>query len=113
LIRAGEQDADLLAAALLHDVGKSSSRLHIWERAAAVLASWLIPDQARRWSNGPASGWRRPFVIGRHHPHWGAELVEQAGGSQRLIELIRQHQDREAAACDPLLRRLQAADGKN
>ena len=38
LVAQGETSSDLLAAALLHDVGKSLSPLRLWERVLIVLA---------------------------------------------------------------------------
>lgn len=89
----GCSDLDLLAAALLHDIGKSCYPLQVWERVLIVVAKVLLPEQSERWGDAPPSGWRRPFVVARHHPAWGAELAGNAGASSLLVEVIRRHQE--------------------
>jgi putative nucleotidyltransferase with HDIG domain len=117
LIELGERDPNLLAAGLLHDVGKSRVQLRLWERVCIVLASTLVPNLVKRWGVGQPKGWRRPFIVATQHSTWGAEMVEKAGGTPTLVRLIHQHQhpilpgpQRNA---DHLLRRLQQVDGTN
>ncbi len=118
LLEQGETHPDLLAAALLHDVGKSRVGLRLWERVLTTLAGGL----GRRLGPAPhpqeTTGWRRPFAVAVHHPRWGAEMVREAGGSALLQSLIERHQDPVAAGTqpdglDPLLTALQAADRSN
>jgi hypothetical protein len=117
LIAQGQNDPDLLAAALLHDVGKIRFTLHIWERVLIVLANWFIPEMVQRWGVGEPDGWRRPFVIASLHPMWGAEMVRDAGGSKILIDLVRRHQEPLSSGSqlkiDHLLHLLQETDGVN
>ena len=89
----GQSNPDLLAASLLHDVGKSRHPLRTWERVVIVLANVFLPKQAWEWGDAQPCGWRRPFVIARQHPAWGAEMTAQTGASDLLVELIRRHQD--------------------
>jgi len=89
----GRVDPDLLAAALLHDIGKSRYPLQIWERVLIVLAKVILPEQTERWGDAPPSGWRRPYAVAKQHPAWGAELAEKAGASGLLVEVIRRHQE--------------------
>jgi hypothetical protein len=117
LLRRGEGDPDLLAAAILHDVGKSQVRLRLWERVLIVLASWLSPSRVCHWGEGKLTGWQRSFVVSVHHPVWGAEMIRQAGGSGELVNLVLRHQEDlppdPAREIDRLLIRLQEADGLN
>jgi hypothetical protein len=107
---AGQDNPDLLAAALLHDVGKTwTAPLSAFDRALIVLGKRFLPEMARRRGEGELHGAGRPFVVAAKHAAWGAELAAEAGASERTCELIRRHQDM-AAGEDSLLRVLQEAD---
>jgi len=116
LRQAGHTSPHLLAAALLHDVGKAAARLAAWQRAVIVLLERFAPRLLARLSRGEARGWRRPFVVHARHPEVGARWVQEAGCSPLTIVLIRRHHDR-LASCqteeDRLLAALQAADNLN
>jgi hypothetical protein len=105
----GQTDPDLLAAALLHDAGKTLYPLSVLDRVIVVLGSRFFRKGAARWSAGIPAGVRRPFVVAAQHPAWGADLAFQAGASPRTVELIRRHHDPHSSD-DPLLIALQAAD---
>lgn len=117
LLARGEGDPNLLAAALLHDVGKSQVRLRLWERILIVLVSWLAPGRVQLWGEGELTSWRRPFVIAVRHPAWGAEMIRQAGGTEELATLVLRHQEEPppdpAREIDRLLIRLQEVDKLN
>lgn len=120
LRRSGNDDEHLLVAALLHDAGKTRLGLTIVERIMVVLANAFAPRLAKRWGEGAPAGWRRPFVVWRQHPEWGAEMAAKAGSHPIAVLLISHHQD-DLARCPPdlepgvleLLERLQWADGRN
>ena len=78
LVDQDEHNPDLLAAALLHDVGKSRFPLRLWERVLIVSLKAFFPDRATRWGVGAAKGWRRALVVAAQHPTWGAEMARQA-----------------------------------
>ncbi len=109
LCDSSQSDPDLLAAALLHDVGKSLSPLSVWERILIVLGKRFFPWAVKRWGDGEPRGLRRPFLVSARHPAWGADLVAAAGASPRTVDLVLRHQDFPAAD-DPLLTILQQAD---
>lgn len=100
LIEKGEHQPDLLAAALLHDVGKLRYRMNPLERAMVVLVKAFRPEAAHRWGRIPQSGWetapgwRKPFVLAEQHAAWGAELAREAGVSNLTVTLIRCHEHR-------------------
>jgi len=93
----GDDQPDLLVAALLHDVGKLFYRLNPVERAMIVLARATMPRQARRWGDLPQGDieslpwWRKAFALAEQHAMWGAELARQAGASLMTEILIREH----------------------
>jgi HD domain len=108
----GQTDVDLLAAALLHDVGKVLFPLSLLDRVVIVLGKRLFRRRALRWSEGTPKSFRRPFVVAAHHPQWGADLAEKAGASPRTVDLIRFHHETSFTG-DPLLLALQSADDEN
>jgi len=114
---AGQTDPDLLAAALLHDIGKVLYPLSILERVVVVLGKRFFGRSAKRWSEGTPNRLRRPFVVAAHHPGWGADLAEKAGAPSRTVDLIRRHQDpistNPGSHTERLLAALQEADDAN
>lgn len=117
LLDQGYSDRDLLIAALLHDVGKTCARFSIPEKVLVVLVKAFAPDRYYCWGSQSAQGWRRPFAVSVQHPAWGAQMVGDAGGPPRTVDLIRRHADPlpESAntTSDRLLRALQNADNRN
>lgn len=114
----GPAPREVVAAGLLHDVGKTRYRLRTWQKTYAVLVRALFPALARRWKNGNARHfWVRPFVVTEQHPAWSAELLAQAGAPETVIWLAAHHaDDAKQWAGHPyvdMLRRLQAADDAN
>ena len=108
---------DLLAAALLHDVAKTTlpgRRLRLGHRVAIVLLDALSPGAVERLASDRPGSWRYPFYVHRHHPQLGARLAQDAGCSPLTVELIRRHQTKLRAAphteTERLLAVLQAAD---
>ena len=110
----GERSADLLSAALLHDIGKSRYPLRIWEKVVVVIGRTLAPRQTELWGQAEPRGWKRPFVVAGQHAAWGAELAAAGGASPSTVELILRHHDPVAGASihlqDQLLRQLQILD---
>lgn len=101
---AGEgEDADLAAAALLHDVGKVAAqdagvRLGPWLRGPLVLLEAWTPDLLRRAAReDPGSGWRYAVYVHFEHGRLGADMAQQAGCSELTCWLIAHHQDRATA----------------
>ncbi len=110
---------DMLAAALLHDVGKAQGRVPFWTRPAIVLGKLFAPrllarlviapsfvdhhvgtDVSRPRVNRPGEGfdtsvptWRRSLSYAWYHADVGADLAVDAGLSQRAVLYIRTHHD--------------------
>ena len=87
----GCDDAELLAAALLHDSGKGSGRVRLWMRPTVVLLRACAPGLLRWLARPPVPRWRRPFYLAWHHAEIGADLAAAAGLSARTVLLIRTH----------------------
>ncbi len=115
LIERGQTNPDLLLAALLHDVGKAKMPLMIWERVLIVLGFKFFRDRAIQLGRRQLTPLARSFVVAVQHPAWGADMVNVAGGSPVLIELIRRHQDKIESQDElsEMLKALQAVDNLN
>lgn len=110
----------LVAAALLHDVGKSGTNLGLLARVAVVLVQAWAPRWARAFEAGdePSRGWawlgaaRRALKDAlraqREHAVRGAQMAAAAGSDPRVVALIRDHH-RQAPA-EGLLALLMEAD---
>ncbi|MGD2143209.1 MAG: hypothetical protein PVF54_01885 [Anaerolineae bacterium] len=116
LLQQGHTRGDLLAAALLHDVGKAAAQLSTWERGLLVLAERFAPRAVESAVGGPAQRWRARLVAYAQHAEIGARWAEDAGCSALTAELIRRHERRPRTPEteeDRLLAALQAADSLN
>jgi hypothetical protein len=117
LMASGHDQPDLLAAALLHDVGKIRAPFSLPEKVLVVLVKATSPGLYLRWGSGSSQGWRRPFAVSVQHPAWGADMVAGSDGTPLTVELIRRHADPmdgpPQTEADRLLLALQAVDGRN
>ncbi|MDZ7726717.1 MAG: HD domain-containing protein [Dehalococcoidia bacterium] len=105
LLARGHEDAELVQAALLHDIGKGRQRTR--DRVGWVVAETL-----------GAGGWladersplelRRAFARTRDHSDAGADWLVAAGADVRVVELTRLHHG--SPGGDAMLALLQAAD---
>lgn len=89
----GTTDLPLLQAGLLHDLGKAEARVGIVHRAARVVLARRAPG-VWAWLAGTPTGWRRPFWAVANHPERGAVWIASAGGTDDLVELVRNHEHR-------------------
>jgi hypothetical protein len=101
----------VLAAALLHDVGKTIPRLGTFGRVIATLSEAVAgEDTARHWVE--TSGFTRR--VGQYvlYPELGVDLLKMAGSDELVVAWSREHHLAEADwTIDPELGRvLQQAD---
>ena len=103
----GCMDRDILAAALLHDVGKAQGRVPFWTRPAIVIGKVLAPAMLTKLAVGPQScdmqklpRWRRQLSYAWWHAEWGAELAAAAGLSERAVLYIRTHHEATGPAAE-------------
>ena len=116
LCERGHTSEDLLAAALLHDVGKAVAHLRPWERGLLVLAERFAPRSLDSLTGAAPGPIWEPLAQYVRHPEIGASWARNAGCSHVTVELIRRHEDSRVtrqAEEDPLLSALQAADNAN
>ncbi|MFQ6019916.1 MAG: HD domain-containing protein [Dehalococcoidia bacterium] len=97
LRRQGCDDRDLLAAALLHDVGKGD--VGLLDRVAFVALNAVSPHRLERLAAS-----HRGLAALLAHPKRGAELVAAAGAPEAVARLVA------GDPGDPRLALLQAAD---
>ncbi len=96
LLARGCADRDLLAAALLHDVGKAQGRVPFWTRPAIVLGKLFAPQLLKRltvypYEGSTIPGWQRALSNAWWHAEIGAKLAAAAGLSEKAVLYIRTH----------------------
>jgi hypothetical protein len=97
LHQAGLDDADLLAAALLHDAAKSA-RLRLWHRVVVVLLEAIAPRRLRY-----------PFHLHLHHAERSARAALDAGCGPRVAAFIQGTPDGSDTQLEAALRAADAA----
>ncbi len=103
----GCTDTDMLAAALLHDVGKAQGRVPFWTRPTIVLGKACAPALLRRLvvahqtlAQATLPRWRRSLSNAWWHAEVGAELAARAGLSERAVLYIRTHHQPDGPAAE-------------
>lgn len=96
----GCEDAEMLAAALLHDSGKGAGRVPFMVRPVVVLLRAFAPGLLRWLARSPGPWFRRPFYHAWRHAEIGGDLAAQAGLSPRVVTLIRTHHQPRGPAAD-------------
>jgi putative nucleotidyltransferase with HDIG domain len=108
LLERGHTNPDLIAAALLHDVGKGHQRR--MDRVAYVLASYV---RVTKFVGSAESRFALRSAVFRSDSHGerGAEMLGRAGAHEAVVTLTRLHHMPQRA--DPVLALLQQADAAN
>lgn len=85
-----EATREVLAAALLHDVGKVESGLGTYGRVVATLSAGVAgPAMADRWQRG--RGFTRRVGLYLNHSSIGGDLLELAGSDPLTVAWTREH----------------------
>jgi hypothetical protein len=82
----------VLAAALLHDVGKLDSRFGVYGRVIATLSGLAVghdPEVIRAWTK--TTGFTRRVGLYLQHPRLGAEMLALAGSDEITVAWAREH----------------------
>ncbi|HSL57820.1 MAG TPA: HD domain-containing protein [Acidimicrobiales bacterium] len=80
----------VVAAALLHDVGKTVSGLRTYGRVVATVSAAVAGrEMAREWSR--SRGYVRRVGLYLRHPELGADLLELAGSDPLTVAWAREH----------------------
>ncbi len=86
----GDQpDREVVAAALLHDVGKVEAGLGTLARAGVTLAAMAVGRS--RLANAGSGGWRRRVALYLTHDVVGGRLLRQAGSDPFTWSWAEQH----------------------
>lgn len=85
----GQRDADLLRAALVHDAGKSTTAIAVWERVAHVLLQHYAPLLVGRVGSARPGGPGHGLYVLARHSQVGAGLAQAAGFSPVTVALVR------------------------
>jgi hypothetical protein len=103
-------NSDLIVAGLLHDLGKADGvyQVRLIDRTAKVLLKHLCPTLLRWLARPNPSRLRAGIVLAVHHPVIGAERAAHLGCSDRVVWLIKHHED--PTIDDPELRLLAEVD---
>ena len=78
-----------------------------------VVVKQISPSLIQHWGSKKPTGFYKLFSVAYRHAEWGADLVSQTDSSEKLIELIRQHEEIPCSDQDPWLTRLQEADNSS
>ena len=85
-----EATPPVLAAALLHDVGKIDADLGTWGRVVATMSAKVAgADTARLWTK--STGFTRRVGLYLHHPEIGADMLELAGSDPLTVSWAEEH----------------------
>jgi hypothetical protein len=85
-----EATRPIIAAALLHDVGKIESRLRTYGRVVATLSAAVAGrDAARQWRK--SRGFVRRVGLYVLHPELGGDLLAMAGSDPLTVAWAREH----------------------
>jgi len=110
IARRAPDQRDLIVAALLHDLGKTDGRhrVRLVDRVIKVLLERGSPRLLHWLARPEPSRLRAGIALAVHHPALGAARAAELGCSDRVVWLIKHHED--STIDDPELRLLADVD---
>lgn len=85
-----EATTPVIAAALLHDIGKIDADLGTWGRVVATLSAKVAGrDTARLWVR--STGFTRRVGLYLHHPEIGADMLQMAESDPLTVAWAAEH----------------------
>lgn len=110
----------LIKAALLHDIGKVTGDIGLWDRCFIVILNrisrsllhWLAEKGQADQKNGHR-GFAYACYVQLHHPRRGAYMARAFGVNPRVVELLKIHHQPQGHTLEAWGRILQEADQAN
>jgi len=103
----------LIRLGLLHDIGKATVRLSIYDKALLVIIHKILPPVynilAKLGESEKARTILRQFYVHKHHGSIGSKLLKKIGESDDIINEVASH-DRPAESHDLYMKILDQAD---
>jgi len=81
---------NLIAAALLHDCGKSKVHNYLWHRVFIVLMQKAPPSISSRLERSHTV-FATPLMTASQHAIWGCDLAQKAGLNTVICRMIHEH----------------------
>jgi hypothetical protein len=96
LLGPGQPPREVVAAALLHDVGKVESSFGTFARVWITVAAMALGrNRLLRWAGAPPAGgrlsWRARVGLYLTHDRVGADLLERAGSQSLTVRWAGEH----------------------
>jgi len=102
----------MVRAALLHDVGRISGKVNLFDKVWLKLAKYFLPPVYHRLAargQRPGSKFKK-FYVHKHHGEVAGEFLKRAGTDKDIIELIVKHTDKTRPSDPKELSLLRQAD---
>lgn len=94
-------------AALLHDIGKTKLHLNLFEKSIIVILDKLTRGRIRKFKN------IKQIDIYYNHPEIGYDILKDKGYSKEVLEVVREHHNKEKVRHNEYLTIIAFSDDKN
>ena len=91
--------ADIAAAGLIHDIGKSSlsgRQVSLVDRGLRVVLTGVRRDTSPRVVREPVTGWRLGLALAERHAEIGAARLAALGWPDSVVAAVRDHESSDA-----------------